>query len=321
MRLMVDTGLGVGDAAPALTAAAGGATRPPKRRREQAGAARFGSWWWTLPALTFVLLIHYIATGAGGFYAFTDWTGIGDWNWIGLENFRRIAEEGALGGALKQTLIITIAFVVCTNVLGLLFALALNRTLKSRYFLRVALFAPVVLSPLAVAYVFRFIFAQDGPLNQGLESVGLDSFTRTWLGDPEWGLFAIIVVMVWQQTGLAMVIYLAGLASVPIEQEEAATLDGANAWQRFRYVVLPSIQPSVAIASTLTLITGLRAFDQVMAMTGGGPFGATDTLATVIYRETFAFGQFGYGAALSLVLFVLVLAAALLQLWATAKRD
>jgi raffinose/stachyose/melibiose transport system permease protein len=316
---MTDSGLRVDEVVPSPAPA--GATRSRKKRGSKGGSAiKFGSWWWTLPAIVFVLLIHYGATAAGGFYAFTDWKGIGDWNWVGLENFRRIADEGALGGALKQTLIITVAFVVLTNTIGLLFALALNRMLKSRYFLRVALFAPVVLSPLAVAYVFRFIFAQDGPLNTVLESLGLESWTQTWLGDPEWGLFAIIVVMVWQQIGLTMVIYLAGLASVPIEQEEAATLDGANNWQRFRYVVLPSIQPSVAIASTLTLITGLRVFDQVMAMTAGGPFGATDTLATVIYRETFAFGNFGYGAALSLMMFALVLTAAMLQLWATRKQ-
>lgn len=281
----------------------------------------FGSWWWTVPALTFVLLLHYGATLAGGFYAFTDWAGIGDWNWIGLDNFRQIGEEGALGGALKQTLIITVAFVVFTNVIGLSFALALNRVLKTRYLLRVLLFAPVVLSPLAVGYIFRFIFSQNGPLNVALESMGLESFTRTWLGIPMWGIIAIVIVMVWQQAGMAMVIYLAGLASVSVDQEEAATIDGASVWQRFWHITLPNIQPAIAIASTLTLITGLRVFDQVMAMTGGGPFGATDTLATVIYRETFAYGKFGYGAALALMMFVLVLGAAILQLWATRARD
>ena len=306
------------------TATAVSATGPDPGGRRRLGrfttVGYFGSWWWALPALTFVFLIHYVATLSGGFYAFTDWDGLGDWNWIGLENFREIVREGGLGGPLVQTLIITIAFVVLTNVVGLGFALALNRTLKTRYLLRVLLFAPVVLSPLAVSYIFRFIFSQNGPLNITLEAVGLESWTRTWLGIPMWATIAIVVVMVWQQAGLAMVIYLAGLASVSIDQEEAATIDGANAWQRFRYVVLPSIQPAVAIATTLTLITGLRVFDQVMALTGGGPFGATDTLATVVYRETFAYGRFGYGAALALLMFVLVLAAAILQLRVTRER-
>jgi raffinose/stachyose/melibiose transport system permease protein len=291
----------------------------PKKRFSTRGY--FGSWWWTVPALTFVLLLHYGATLAGGFYAFTDWAGIGDWNWIGLDNFRQIGAEGALGGALKQTLIITVAFVVFTNLIGLGFALALNRVLRTRYLLRVLLFAPVVLSPLAVGYIFRFIFSQNGPLNVSLESIGLESFTRTWLGIPMWGIIAIVAVMVWQQAGMAMVIYLAGLASVSVAQEEAATIDGANVWQRFWHITLPNIQPAIAIASTLTLITGLRVFDQVMAMTGGGPFGATDTLATVIYRETFAYGKFGYGAALALMMFALVLGAAVMQLWATRARD
>jgi raffinose/stachyose/melibiose transport system permease protein len=216
---------------------------------------------------------------------------------------------------------ITLAFVVFTNVIGMAFALALNRTLKARFLLRVLLFAPVVLSSLAVSYVFRFIFSQKGPLNAGLESVGLGDFTQTWLGDPFWSILAIIVVMVWQQIGLTMVIYLAALTGVPEEQEEAAALDGANSWQRFRHIVVPTIRPAIGVASTLTLITGLRVFDQVMALTGGGPFGATDTLATVIYRETFQYSQFGYGAALALVMFAFVLVAALLQFRFTQGRE
>jgi raffinose/stachyose/melibiose transport system permease protein len=299
--------------------------QPPARSRRRRGnrsgvATSFGSWWWTIPALVFVALIHYAATIAGGFYAFTDWTGLGDWHWIGLDNFSRMLTEGALGGAVLHTVEITVAFVIITNVVGMAFALALNRALKARFLLRVALFAPVVLSSLAVAYVFRFIFSQNGPLNATLEAVGLGAWAQSWLGDPFWALAAIILVMVWQQIGLTMVIYLAALTGVPVEQEEAAALDGADAWQRFRYVVLPIIRPAIAVASTLTLITGLRVFDQVMALTGGGPFKATETLATIIYQQTFPYSQFGYGAALALVMFVFVLIAALLQFWFTQER-
>ena len=302
---------------------AGRPVGPPARRQRSGAkaATSFGSWWWTVPALFFVLLIHYAATIAGAFYAFTDWNGLASFNWIGIDNFTRMAAEGALAGAIVHTVIITVAFVLFTNVIGMAFAIALNRTLKARFLLRVALFAPVVLSSLAVSYIFRFIFAQNGPLNAGLEAVGLGDYTQTWLGDPFWSLAAIIVVMVWQQIGLTMVIYLAALTGVPEEQEEAAALDGANAWQRFRYVVIPIIRPAIGVAGTLTLITGLRVFDQVMALTGGGPFGATDTLATVIYRETFQYSQFGYGAALALVMFVFVLVAALIQFRFTQGRQ
>ena len=123
--------------------------------------------------------------------------------------------------------------------------------------------------------------------------------------------------MAWQTSGLCMVIYLAGLATVPPEIEEAAALDGAGTWRRFRYITVPSIRPSIAIASTLMLIQGLRVFDQVMALTGGGPGGATETLATQVYKETFALSNFGFGAALALVLTLIILIFSVLQKQAT----
>lgn len=290
--------------------------RPAKSRLHQ-----YGSWWWAMPAFAAILLVHYVATGLGAAYAFTDWTGLGDFSWIGLDNFREILEDENNLGALWNTLILAVGYLVIGNVLGLGFALALNRTLKTRYVLRTLLFAPVVLSPLAVSYVFKFIFEVNGPLNTILGGLGLESWERTWLADPTWSLWTILTVMVWQNTGLTMVIYLAGLATVPVELEEAAAIDGAGVAKRFRYIVLPMIQPSLAIATTLMLVSGLRVFDQVMAMTGGGPMGATDTMATVIYRETFAFARYGYGAALSLSLTVIVLAAALMQLYVTRNRS
>jgi raffinose/stachyose/melibiose transport system permease protein len=280
----------------------------------------YGHWWWALPAVLMVAGVHYAATAAGAWYAFTDWTGIGSYNFIGLDNFRRIFEDPALVGSLRNTLFLAFGFLIGTNVLGLMLALALNRMLKTRYLLRVLLFMPVVLSPLAVSYIWKFIFDFNGPLNSLLIAVGLESWRRPWLADPKLAIWAILIVMIWQTTGLVMVIYLAGLATVPVEIEEAAALDGASYWQRFRHITLTSIRPSVTIASLLMLIQGLRVFDQVMAMTNGGPGGATETLATKVYKETFALNNFGFGAALALVLTVIILAFSVLQQWATARR-
>jgi raffinose/stachyose/melibiose transport system permease protein len=128
------------------------------------------------------------------------------------------------------------------------------------------------------------------------------------------------VVMAWQTTGMVMVIYLAGLATVPPEIEEAAALDGASTWRRFRYITVPSVRPSIAIASTLMLIQGLRVFDQVMALTAGGPNGATETLATAVYKQTFALSNFGFGAALALLLTLIILVFSVLQQAATRDR-
>ena len=279
-----------------------------------------GSWAWVIPAALLVFVVHYVSVGAGGVFAFTNWTGIGSFEWVGIDNFVRAFTDPQGRIALVNTLALALGFVVGANLLGLGFALALNRNLKSRHVLRVALFAPVVLSPLAVSYIWQFIFQFDGPLNGLLEVVGLGHLQRAWLGDPAAAPWTILVVMVWQSVGLCMIIYLAGLAGVPEELEDASQLDGAGLWARFRYVTLPQIQPSVIIATVLTLVQGLRVFDQIMALTGGGPSGATETLATLVYKQTFTYGRFGYGAALSILLTLLVAGLALIQLFATRQR-
>lgn len=287
-------------------------TRPTKKP-----LISYGHWWWALPAIVLVVGVHYAATLTGGFFAFTDWTGLGRWNWVGFDNFARIFTDGKLTLAVWNTFLLAIGSVVLTNVVGILFALGINRTLKSRYILRTLLFMPVVLSPLAVAYVWKFIYQFDGPLNGFLGLIGLESWQKTWLADPNWSIWAILVTIAWQSTGFTMVIYLAGLASVPQEVEEAAAIDGAGVWGRFWHVVLPSIRPSVAIATTLGIVQGLRIFDQIYALTGGGPAGATETLATQIYKQAFQLGQFGFGSALALVLTLVILGFAVLQQYLT----
>ena len=303
-------------------------TVPPEARRtprprdsKRKPLISYGHWWWALPAVVLVIAVHYAATLTGGFFAFTNWTGLGDWEFVGLDNFVRIFQDPTLVGSLWNTLFLAFGSVILTNIFGLGFALAINRTLKTRYILRTLLFMPVVLSPLAVAYVWKFIFQFNGPLNGLLSAVGLGDLQKVWLADPTWSIWAILMTVVWQQTGFVMVIYLAGLASVPVEIEEAAALDGANLAQRFRHVTVPAIRPSIAIATTLGIIQGLRIFDQIFALTGGGPAGATETLATEIYKQAFSLGQFGFGSSLALVLTVIILAFAIIQQYATRDRD
>lgn len=294
-------------------------TPPPRTKRRQ--LISYGHWWWALPAVVLVIAVHYAATLTGGFFAFTNWTGLGDWEFVGLQNFERIFSDTQLLGAVWNTLFLAFGSVILTNIIGLLFALAINRTLKTRYILRTLLFMPVVLSPLAVAYVWKFIYQFNGPLNGLLGLVGLEDLQKVWLADPTWSIWAILLTVVWQQTGFTMVIYLAGLASVPVEVEEAAALDGAGIWGRFWNVTVPAIRPSIAIATTLGIIQGLRIFDQIFALTGGGPAGATETLATEVYKQAFSLGQFGFGSALALVLTVIILAFAILQQFVTRDRE
>lgn len=274
---------------------------------------RVAIWWWAAPAVILVLGMQYGGMVAGSVYAFTDWHGLGPFKFVGLDNFINIFRTPKASQALWNTLLLAGGFLVLTNVIGLAFALALNRQLKTRHMLRVFLFMPVVLSPLAVSYIWKFIFQPQGPLNDLLRALGLGNWTRAWLGDPSSAIWTILVVMVWQHIGLTMVLYLAGLANVPVELEEAAAVDGAGAWRRFLSIVLPLLRPTIVIASTLILVQGLRVFDQVQAMTAGGPFNATETLSTLVFKETFVGGRYGYGAALSVLLTVLIAVFALLQ--------
>jgi raffinose/stachyose/melibiose transport system permease protein len=244
---------------------------------------------------------------------------VGDWDFVGLKNFVKIFQTPELVGSLWNTLFLAFGFLIFTNILGLLFALALNRGLKSRYVLRTLVFMPVVVSPIAVSYIWKFIFDYNGPLNQFVSSFGMPK--QNWLASPTLAIWCVLVVLVWQNIGFIMVTYLAGLATVPVEMEEAAAIDGAGAFRRFRYVVLPMIQPSVAIATTLTLIQGLRVFDQVVALTNGGPAGATQTLALEVYNWAFTYQQFGFGAALALVLSLLILVFSIGQQYATRDRS
>lgn len=296
-----------------------GRRRAPAPRRP--GLLKFGHWWWALPGIVFVIGIHYVATSVGGFFAFTNWTGIGAFQLIGLDNFVKIFQDPTKLGALWNTLFLAFGSVILSNVFGLGIALGLNRGLKSRYVLRTLFFMPVVLSPLATSYIWKFIFDYNGPLNIALRGMGLDNVARAWIADPTWAIWTILIVLVWQNIGFAMVIYMAGLAAVPVEIEEAAAIDGANLWQRFWHVTLPSIRPAVAIATTLGLVNGLRVFDQIMALTGGGPAAATETLATQVYKQSFALGNFGYGAALALLLTLIILVFAVVQQRVTAGRS
>ena len=239
----------------------------------------------------------------GGTYAFTNWSGAGAGaSWIGLGNFRAIFSDPTTSNALVNTFQLAGLLVVVSNVFGLLLALSLRRSLKTRNLMRAMFFLPFALSHLATGYIWQYIFQYEGPLNRLLGMVGLDSLQRVWLADPTWAMYTILVVLVWQYTGLTMVIYLAGLEGIPDELHDAVAMDGASPWLKFRKVTFPLLAPAITISATLTLIFGLGAFDQVLSLTGGGPVNATQTLATQVWQQTFVYGRFGYGSALALIL-------------------
>lgn len=280
----------------------------PGRRRFRKGTVRSVPWILVVPAGLLVFAMHYVAVGAGAWYAFTNWSGeTAHADFVGLANFKRILTDPEGYGSLGHTLLLAFSFLVLVNSIGLVLALGLRRGVKARNPIRALFFAPVVVSPLAVSYVWQFILTENGPLNDGLRAIGLGRAALDWLGSPTFALWAVLVVMVWQFTGLAMIFYLAGLEGIPRDLDEASLVDGATPVRNFLHVTLPLLAPSFTVSLTFTLILGLRAFDQVVALTGGGPLNASATLATEVWKQTWVFGQFGYGAALSLVLTVVIL--------------
>ena len=293
---------------------------PARRRSDRIGA--LAPWGWAVPALLLVIAIVYLADLAGAWYSLTDWTGSTTGaNLIGLDNFTQIAQDEAARSALLHTLLIAAVFVLVANAIGMALAVGLARTLKTRNVLRSMFFLPVAMSPLAVSYIWKYILQYNGPLNGLLGWLGLTPAQQDWLGSPTFAIWAIIVVLIWQFAGLAMVFYLAGLQTIPVELDEASAVDGATAWYRFWKVTLPLLAPSITVSLTFTLVLGLRVFDQVMALTAGGPVGATETLATQVYKQTFVNGQFGYGAALSVVLTILVAVIGFAQLIVLRRRE
>ena len=209
---------------------------------------------------------------------------------------------------------------VLQNGIGLLLAVALNTVVKSGGVLRTIFFAPVVLTPLVCGYIWSYLLAPTGGVNTVLSAIGLDALRQNWLGDPQWALGAVTVAYLWQFTGFSMVIYLAGLKAVPVEVIEAAIIDGAGPVRRFVSVIFPLINGAVVITLLLTLINGMGQFDQVYAMTGGGPIRATETISTVVFKVGFQGGDMPYATALATVMAVVVATLATLQYRLTSKR-
>jgi raffinose/stachyose/melibiose transport system permease protein len=306
-------------AAPASTAPSR-AVRPiasRKRSRYHASAPLT----WLIPGLLLLLAAHYAAVIAGGWYAFTDWNGLTTPNFVGLRNFQQIFNDRAARLAFVNTIGLAIAVVVAVNIIGLSLALGLHRAVKTRDVLRSAFFAPVALSPLAVSYIWQFIFSYGGPLNLLLKAFGLESLPRAWLADPGFALWTIFIVLVWQFSGLMMMFYLAGLYSIPDDIDEAAAVDGAGPFSLVWHVTLPLLAPAVTVSLTFSAILGLRVFDQVLALTNGGPAGVTETLATQVYKQTWTLGRFGYGAAFALLLSLFVGIVAISQVLVLRNRE
>jgi raffinose/stachyose/melibiose transport system permease protein len=279
-------------------------------------------WWFALPALLLFAFVVVVPSARGLYYAFTNWDGLDPkFHLIGLGNFRAMLKDPTAMLVIRHTLVIAVAVTVIQNGLGLLLALGVNSAIRSRNVLRVFLFAPAVVTPIVTAFLWRNLLGPTGAVNSLLGVVGLRSWQQDWLGNPKLALWSIVAVIVWQFSGYSMVIFVAGMQSIPRDIYEAAAIDGGGAVRRFWSVTRPLLAPAFTINLMLSVIGGIKLFDQVYALTGGGPGHATDTMSTLIYKDAFTLGEFGYSIALAVVLTIIVAVVSSGQYFVLARNE
>lgn len=227
--------------------------------------------------------------------SFTNWNSMNpEIKFVGLEHFISIFTNKHYLSVISNTLLFAVITTVFKNVIGLGLALAVNVKFKTRDLLRTIYFFPVILAPLILGLVFKSIYDVDyGIVNDFLRAVGLGGIAQDWLGNMGTAMGAVIFVEIWRMSGQNMVIYVAGLGAIPTDYMEAAAIDGASSWQKFRYITIPQLMPSIRINFILNVIAGLKSFDLVFVLTNGGPARATEVMNTTIFKE-YSSGRYGF---------------------------
>jgi multiple sugar transport system permease protein len=281
--------------------------------RNQSRQETIEAWLLLTPALLllgiFVLYpiayLFYLSFTAGSF------TRAGTY-WVGIRNYLRLVLDPDFWQVLGNTIYFTVATVIPSLVIPLGLAVLLNRSMALRGLLRTAYFIPSITSLVAVGLGFRWLFQTDGPVNGLLSTVGLDPIP--WLSSTTWAMPVLILLSTWKQIGFNMVVFLAGLQTIPVSRYEAAELDGAKAWQTFWHITLPGLRPTLIFATITTVIFTLRSFEQPYVMTGGGPLNSTNLLVFYVYNQAFAQFDFGYAATITTVLLAVTLVLIYIQL-------
>jgi ABC-type sugar transport system permease subunit len=264
-----------------------------------------------LPALILYLVFMVYPFFRSIYFSFTSWNGVtAVKEWVGLANYRELIRDNLFWLSLKHTVIWVIVGTIAPIVIGMLLAILLWRRPKGFTLFRTFFFMPQVLSTVVIGIIWNWIYNPIfGILNKALDAVGLQDISRGWIGDPDVALYAVLVAAIWATIGFVFVIFLAGLQNVSKDLLEAATVDGANSWQRFWNVTVPQLAGVINVVIALLLIHGFSVFDVVFVMTGGGPANATEVLATYTYKEAFTQNHVGYASTLSVVITLISLIA------------
>lgn len=291
------------------------ATKKTKQNRQYSLRENLTGWAFLFPALLGFVFFFLIPILAGLFFSFTNYTGfnLDSLQLTGFENYKRMFSDDYFVKAFWNNVTYALLFTPLTLLLALFFASVLNRVGFGRKFFRVCFFLPYISSMVSVAVVWKLIFSpSDGPLNLLLMSVGIASPPK-WLMSSTWALYAVIIVSVWKSFGYYMLILLAGMQTIPTYLYEAAEIDGASPFQRYRKITLPLLSPTIFLCIVMLLINSFQAFDLISVLTKGGPGYATQVLVYRIYTEAFSYSRMGYASAIAYFLFLVVLVLTVVQ--------
>ncbi|MFJ8582034.1 carbohydrate ABC transporter permease [Micromonospora sp. NPDC093277] len=297
---------------------------PPRRRRSRPDA---GYWLYLVPGAILFLLVIGGPLVYTGYLSLTRWSGIGDPTFIGLDNYRDLLHDEVFWTSFRNTLAMIVAMVLLPTLIGLVLAAVLFDTIGRRFrprtaaALRAAFYLPQVLPVVVAGIVWGWILRPDGAFNGLLDKIGLGSLRHDWLGDPDTALPMVMAVMIWVQLGYPVVVFMAALERVDPELYEAAEIDGAGWWRRFRAITLPQIRPETFVVGLTCTIAAMKVFGPIYALTRGGPENATNVPSYFAYYTFFKKLHVGYGSAISMALTLIIVVVSVLFIRAQNRAE
>ncbi|GGW07349.1 sugar ABC transporter permease [Streptomyces narbonensis] len=303
------------------------AAPPPPPTKSSSGPRRWAAWasvaWFLVPALVLFLVFVLAPIVVAVWTGFFKWGGIGPMDdFVGFGNYTKLFDDQVFLGDLGRGLYLILMSVLVQLPFALFTAVLLNQKLRGRAVYRMLFFAPYILSEVVTAVLFTMIFLPGAGMADHLAGFfGLEGLQGKWLADPSTVMPTLFVVMIWKYFGFHMMLFLAGLQSIPSEILEAASIDGAGAWQRFRHITLPLLGPTIRISVFLSIIGSIQLFDLVWVMTAGGPNHSSETMAIAMFQFGFKRYQVGYASAISVVLFMISLVFSLFYQRYVLRRD
>lgn len=273
----------------------------------------------TIPVVALFFCFNTLPLLKGVMYSFTNFKGFGSYDWVGVRNYMDLFQDVRVGNSYWFTFKLAIVTTIVVNVISLLLAMALNSKIRAKSFFRGAYFLPNILGALVVGYIFNYFFTYILPAVR--EMIGWETLSSSLLSSKNLAWIAIVIVCAWQAIAMNTIIYISGLQTVPEDVYEAGAIDGATGWNKFKNLTFPLILPFFTINMVLCVKNFLMVFDQIMALTKGGPAQSTESISYLIYQNGMAGGQFGFQSANAVIFFLVIVAISVTQMTVLGKKE